>query len=74
MGERPQLARQIRDGRQHAHEIGERIRDEAGQHGDAETRARGGTLVGMIELDLEYPIRYYGDYVRVYQSPSDASS
>ncbi|UCG40525.1 MAG: glycoside hydrolase family 16 protein [Acidimicrobiia bacterium] len=29
--------------------------------------AHGGTLGGNIALDLEYPIQYYADYVRVYQ-------
>lgn len=29
--------------------------------------ALGGTLGGNIALDLEFPIRYYADYVRVYQ-------
>jgi beta-glucanase (GH16 family) len=29
--------------------------------------ALGGTLGGNIDLALEYPIRYYADYVRVYQ-------
>lgn len=30
--------------------------------------ALGGTLGGNIALDLEYPIQYYVDYVRVYQT------
>ncbi len=30
--------------------------------------ALGGTLGGSIPLDLEFPIRYYADYVRVYQA------
>ena len=34
--------------------------------------ALGGTLGGSIALDLEYPIRYYADYVRVYQQVSDS--
>lgn len=34
--------------------------------------ALGGTLGGNIALDLEYPIAYYVDYVRVYQAPVDA--
>ena len=29
--------------------------------------ALGGTLGGTISPDLEYPIHYYADYVRVYQ-------
>jgi beta-glucanase (GH16 family) len=33
--------------------------------------ALGGTLGGNIDLDLEYPIQYYVDYVRVSQSTSD---
>ena len=33
--------------------------------------ALGGTLGGNIALDLEYPIQYYVDYVRVYQPISD---
>lgn len=33
--------------------------------------ALGGTLGGNIALDLEYPIQYYVDYVRVYQPVSD---
>jgi beta-glucanase (GH16 family) len=32
--------------------------------------ALGGTLGGNIALDLEYPIQYYVDYVRVYQETS----
>lgn len=35
--------------------------------------ALGGTLGGSIALDLEYPIQYYVDYVRVYQPISEAS-
>lgn len=34
--------------------------------------ALGGTLGGNIALDLEYPIRYYVDHVRVYQRIADA--
>ena len=33
--------------------------------------AHGGTLGGIIDPDLEYPIQYYVDYVRVYQPISD---
>jgi beta-glucanase (GH16 family) len=33
--------------------------------------ALGGTLGGNIDLDLEFPIQYYVDYVRVYQPISD---
>jgi beta-glucanase (GH16 family) len=33
--------------------------------------ALGGTLGGSIALDLEYPIHYYVDHVRVYQPVSD---
>jgi beta-glucanase (GH16 family) len=33
--------------------------------------ALGGTLGGNIALDLEYPIQYYVDYVRVYQPIGD---
>ena len=33
--------------------------------------ALGGTLGGNIALDLEYPIQYYVDYVRVFQPTSD---
>ena len=29
--------------------------------------AHGGTLGGVIDLELEYPIQYLADYVRVYQ-------
>jgi beta-glucanase (GH16 family) len=32
--------------------------------------ALGGTLGGNIALDLEYPLQYYVDYVRVYQETS----
>ena len=32
--------------------------------------ALGGTLGGAVALDLEYPIQYYVDYVRVYQPTS----
>ncbi len=35
--------------------------------------AHGGTLGGTIAPDLEYPIGYYVDYVRVYQSPDAAA-
>jgi len=35
--------------------------------------ALGGTLGGPIALDLEFPIQYYVDYVRVYQPVSDGS-
>ena len=34
--------------------------------------AHGGTLGGFIDPDLEYPIQYLADYVRVYQRVSDA--
>jgi beta-glucanase (GH16 family) len=33
--------------------------------------ALGGTLGGSIALDLEYPLHYYVDYVRVYQPVTD---
>jgi beta-glucanase (GH16 family) len=33
--------------------------------------ALGGTLGGPIALDLEYPLHYYVDYVRVYQPVTD---
>jgi beta-glucanase (GH16 family) len=33
--------------------------------------ALGGTLGGNIALDLDYPIQYYADYVRVYQTVAD---
>jgi beta-glucanase (GH16 family) len=33
--------------------------------------AHGGTLGGVIDPDLEYPIQYLADYVRVYQPISD---
>ena len=33
--------------------------------------ALGGNLGGIIDSELEYPIRYYADYVRVYQPTSD---
>jgi beta-glucanase (GH16 family) len=35
--------------------------------------ALGGTLGGMVAPDLEYPIQYYVDYVRVYQSTETAA-
>ena len=35
--------------------------------------AHGGTLGGIIDPDLEYPIRYYADYVRVYQPVVDGN-
>ncbi len=34
--------------------------------------ALGGTLGGVIDLDLEFPIQYYVDYVRVYQDVDEA--
>ncbi len=35
--------------------------------------ALGGTLGGTIDLDLEFPIRYHVDYVRVYQPVADGA-
>jgi beta-glucanase (GH16 family) len=34
--------------------------------------ALGGTLGGIISLDLDYPVQYYVDYVRVYQRPDES--
>ena len=36
--------------------------------------ALGGTLGGNIDVNLEFPIRYYVDHVRVYQTVDDAAS
>ena len=36
--------------------------------------ALGGTLGGPIAADLEFPIQYYVDHVRVYQSTTDSSA
>ena len=36
--------------------------------------ALGGTLGGNIALDLEFPLHFYADYVRVYQPIAEASS